>query len=261
MDTFFEHDRGDRYVAGPMTGGPWDPRMQHGGPVSALLARIVDDIEQIPGQRLARVSFELLRPVPIGPMRITGTVVRSGKKVSLVDAILTDDEGGELMRARAWRLQPSPIELEETPAPGTMPPPDGLVPIDHAFGGTVPGFMHGVEVRFTQSSFTELGPGAAWFRLRKPLVAGTAARATDVVFVAADCGNGISGILDFRRYVFVNPDLTVHLSRLPDGEWVGLDAETTIVPNGISIAAGILQDARGRLGRTAQSLFVEGRGA
>ena len=259
MDAFFEPAGDGRYFAGPFTGGPWDPRMQHGGPVSALLARALTDHEPVDGQQLARVSFELLRPVPIGPMRISTRTGRAGRKVSLVDAVLTDDDGSELILARAWRLQPTPPSVSSTLGPSSMPPASSVEPADRGFEDRIPGFMRGVEVRFTSGHFSEQGPGAAWFRLRVPLVEGTPMRATDPVCIAADCGNGISGVLDFTRYVYINPDLTVHLARLPDAEWVGLEAETVVSPDGISVATGRLQDARGQLGRTIQTLFVAER--
>lgn len=259
MDAFFEALGAGRYVAGVVTGGPWDPEMQHGGPISALVARALSDAEVVPGQQLARVSFELLRPIPVAPITITTRVSRGGKRVSLADAVVTSDDGTELMLARAWRIQPTPIELERSDDAARMPPPDDAVASRAAFGGLEPPFMRATEVRFVHGHFAEPGPGAAWFRLRASLVAGTAWRPTDPLFVAADCGNGISGVLDFQRYVYINPDLTVHLSRLPVGEWVGLDAVTSVTPSGVSIATGRLHDETGALGRTAQTLYVDAR--
>ena len=76
---------------------------------------------------------------------------------------------------------------------------------------------------------------------------------------AADFGNGISRIVDFERYLFVNTDLTVHLHREPEGEWVLLDARTVLEPHGAGLARSILSDERGQLGLAAQSLFVASR--
>lgn len=259
VEAFFEPAGTGRYLAGPYTGGPWDPRMQHGGPISALVARSLEDVEPVGGQVLARVSFELLRPVPIGPVRIEARVVRGGKKVSLVDAVVTDDDGTELIVARAWRIQPTPLELEATIVPSTMPAPEELPRAGFGAGEHEPGFTTGTDVRFTRGHFAEPGPGAAWFRLAVPLVAGTPWRPSDPVFLAADCGNGISGTIDFFRYVYINPDLTVHLARPPVGEWVGLDAVTRITPGGVTVAEGRLQDSSGELGRSIQTLFVAAR--
>ena len=65
--SFYEAD-GAALVATPMTRGPWDNRFQHGGPPAALVAGAV---ERFAGDyRVARLSIELLRPVPIAPVRV-----------------------------------------------------------------------------------------------------------------------------------------------------------------------------------------------
>ena len=69
--------------------------------------------------------------------------------------------------------------------------------------------------------------------------------------VAADSGNGVSATLDLERYIFINVDLTVHLHRLPQGEWVGLDAVTLPEPEGVGLADSVLHDERGPIGRGA----------
>jgi hypothetical protein len=66
-------------------------------------------------------------------------------------------------------------------------------------------------------------------------------------------------VLDFDRYVFINTDLTVHLVRYPAGEWVCLEAVTSIDSTGIGLADTALHDEQGRIGRSAQSLFVSAR--
>jgi Thioesterase-like superfamily len=75
--------------------------------------------------------------------------------------------------------------------------------------------------------------------------------------VAADVGNGVSALLDWRRYLFINTELTVHLLRGPDGEWVGVDAVTHL--DGVGLAESVLWDERGRIGRAAQTLLVRAR--
>jgi hypothetical protein len=79
------------------------------------------------------------------------------------------------------------------------------------------------------------------------------------VLVAADSGNGVSATLDWSRYVFINVDLTVHLHRLPAGEWVCLDAITIPEPTGIGLADTALFDERGPIGRALQTLLVAER--
>jgi hypothetical protein len=96
-------------------------------------------------------------------------------------------------------------------------------------------------------------------RMRGPLVAGEVPTPLQRVLVAADSGNGVSAALDHTRYLFVNTDLSVHLMRMPVGNWVCLEATTYPEPHGVGLADTTLWDERGRIGRAAQTLLVRRR--
>ena len=100
------------------------------------------------------------------------------------------------------------------------------------------------------------GPAAAWTRLRIPLVAGEEPSPTQRLVAVADSGSGVSGVLDFEGWIFINTDLSLHLHRLPEGEWIYMDARSTLDPHGIGVAETEFFDARGRVGRGAQALMV-----
>ena len=116
-----------------------------------------------------------------------------------------------------------------------------------------------MEIRFVSGAFLEVGPAVAWLRMRHPLVGGEEPSPLQRLLIAADVGNGISGAVDFRRFVFVNVDLTVQIERLPEGEWVCVDAVTLPRPRGNATAESVLGDERGRLGRAMQTLLVAER--
>jgi hypothetical protein len=97
-------------------------------------------------------------------------------------------------------------------------------------------------------------------RMRHPLIAGEEPTPLQRVAIAADSGNGISSPLDFRRFVFINVDLSIHLGRPPDGEWICLDSTTIPDPTGVGITDTALYDERGPLGRAAQTLLIDERG-
>ena len=103
------------------------------------------------------------------------------------------------------------------------------------------------------------GPVALWMPMRYPLLAGQAPSPLQRVMIAADSGNGVSQVLDPRRFTFVNPDLTVYLHRPPAGEWVCLDARTIPQAHGIGLADTRLLDEQGPIGRSAQSLLIDAR--
>ena len=121
------------------------------------------------------------------------------------------------------------------------------------------GYHTAMEYRFTAGEFTRPGPATAWLRMRHPLVPGEEPSPLQRVAIAADSGNGISSPLDFRRFLFINVDLTIHLGRPPSGEWICLDSTTIPDPTGIGITDTALYDERGALGRAAQTLLVAER--
>ena len=261
-DAFFVPD-GGRYLATELTRGPWDPRHQHAGPPAALLAR---ELEQLPTERpmrVARVTFEILRPIPIAALTTTAVVVRGGRSTELLEGSLSDADG-ELMRARAWRLREADVDLEEAPdqtlAPPTPPAsPGASEPTDFFDFGSGAGYHTAVDVRLAGGNFRAAGPATVWLRMRQPLVAGEEPAPLTRVLVAADSGNGVSWTLALRRYLFVNVDLSVHLHRLPRGEWVCLDAATTPERTGVGLADTALWDEDGRIGRSLQTLLIDRR--
>ena len=80
------------------------------------------------------------------------------------------------------------------------------------------------------------------------------------VLAVADSGNGVSSELDLAAWHFINPELTVHLHREAVGEWVCLDAATTISPGGAGLATSVLSDQQGPVAVGAQALLVAPRG-
>jgi hypothetical protein len=259
-EAFYERSGGDSFVASELTRGPWDPGAQHAGPPSALLGREIERFDGNGGFQVGRVVFEILRPIPIGPLRIESRMLRPGKKVQLVEASLFG-EAGELMRATAWLLRKSELELPEgavvddAPLPG---PEQGWTPEFFPTGQDA-GYHTAMEWKAVAGAFLEPGPATVWMRMRHPLVAGEEPTPLQRALIAADVGNGISAVLDWREYLFINVDLTVHFERMPKGEWVCVDAVTRPQPTGIGIAESALSDQRGRIGRAAQSLLIAQR--
>ncbi|SEL85442.1 thioesterase family protein [Streptacidiphilus jiangxiensis] len=263
VEAFFLPLGAQRFAATAAARGPWSPDSLHAGPPAALLGRAV---ERRSGAREAfrvvRMTFEILRPVPLGEVEVAVQEVQIGRSVELVDAELRTAEGKVAMRAHALRIRVGDeSELPELPAiesPVTVPGPEQSRPETFPLPWDE-GYHTSMEMRFAHGSAVEPGPAAAWFRMRVPLVADEEPSGLSRVLIAADSGNGISGALDFRRHTYVNPDLTVHLRRPPVGEWVGLDARTSVDQAGIGLADAVLLDEKAVIGRSAQSLFITSR--
>jgi hypothetical protein len=250
---------GGRFVPSELTRGPWDPDAQHAGPPAALLGRAIGACEPRDGARVARIAFEILGPVPLAPLAASARVVRPGRGVELLEGSLRGP-GGEVMRALAWRLRTAPVELDPPPPADPAPPgPADGQPRDSFPVRDRPGYHSAMEFRFVHGGFLEIGPAMVWMRPRVPLVAGEPTSPLERLLIAADAGNGVSATLDWRRYLFINTDLSVHVKRLPRGDWVGLDAVTYPEPDGIGLADTALWDEAGRLGRAAQTLVVRAR--
>jgi hypothetical protein len=259
LGAFYESD-GDRYRASELTRGPWDPDAQHAGPPSALLARGIELLPDAGDFQVGRITFEILRPVPIASLAVSARILRPGRRVQLVEAELRDGEE-VLMRATAWRLRIAELELPpgsivEVPAPA--PPEEGT---DAAFFPTDQehGYHSAMEVRFITGGFLETGPATVWLRMRQPLVAGEEPTPLQRALVVADVGNGVSSALDYHRFLFINVELTVHFERMPAGEWICVDATTLPRPSGVGVAESVLFDREGRIGRAAQTLLVTER--
>jgi len=221
------------------------------------------EIERVDGAeefQVGRVVFEILRPVPIGAVSVETRVIRPGKKVQLVEASLSND-GGELMRATAWLLRISELALPDGAVAEDLPPAgpqEGWTPEFFPTGQDV-GYHTAMEWKAVAGAFLEAGPATVWMRMRQPLVDGEEPTPLQRALVAADVGNGISAVLDWRSYVFINVDLTVHFERMPEGKWVCVDAVTRPQSSGIGTAESVLSDQRGRIGRAAQSLLIARR--
>jgi len=244
---------GEGYRASELSLGPWFPGALHGGPPAALMAHVLAG--QVPEPlRLARISLELVRPVPVGPLALGVEVVRPGRRVTLLDGVLRDPEGTEVLRARA--LFVIPTELDATPAePPPFPGPEAGTPND--WQSPTPMFAtDGMQIRFVQGAFRHVGPAIAWFRLTVPLLAGEPTLGLDRVVAAGDFGNGIAPAVPWDGHTFINPDLTVHIERDPVDEWVALEAHTRVQRGSVAVAESVLWDRRGRIGRAVQTLLV-----
>lgn len=255
-DALFRRE-GDLYHPTPLTEGPWSPDAQHGGPPAALLAGAIEKVPAETEMVVARITIELLRPVPLETLRLASEVVRPGRKVQLVSATLWHQDT-EVARALGLKIRRTEIELPfQQPAVDPIPGPSQGN--DAAFFANPGGFAtEAVEIKMIEGDFAEAGPGQAWIRLRVPLIDGEETTGVERVAAAADFGNGVSNLAgQERNWVFINPDLEIRINRPPEGEWIYLDSETRISPGGAGIASSTLADNKGWLGLAAQSLFVD----
>jgi hypothetical protein len=262
---------GDTLVPTDLARGPWDENAMHGGPPSAVLTRAIERAETPDGvsMDIARITIELLRPIPLEPIIVRTDVVRPGRKIQLVDAtIAIASTGVEVSRARALRIRTITVALPyDDPVRGPLlvaeaPPstPEAGITMASLLEDTYEAFHRdAIELRFVEGSWQDPGPVAMWGRLLVPLVAGEEPTAMQRTVALSDMGNGVSGVVGFDTHMFINPELSVHVWRPPAGDWVGLRCRTDLGDDGIGLAESSLYDGAGRFGRAEQSLIVDVR--
>jgi hypothetical protein len=258
MNAVFRLD-GNVAVSTGLAAGPWDPSLQHGGAPAALAAAAAERLATAVPMRVARLTVDLLRPVPVAPLEIRSAVVREGRKIQLCQVQLLADRT-EVVRASVLKVRTADVALPRHVGhePLTLPGPEAGRPPKVKLSAN-PGFTDSISVSVVKGDFHLPGPAAIWFRLDLPIIAGEMTTPLMRAVAAADFCNGASSVLDFREWTFINGDLTLSLARQPVGEWILLDAETWLGPEGAGLASAKLADTAGYFGRAVQSILVEPR--
>lgn len=249
---------GNSVVTSPDAAGPWDRRMQHGSAPSALVTWAAERIPTLVPMNVARVTIDLMRPVPVAPLTIETEILREGRKIQLCAIKLLAD-GVQVVGATVLKIklqsQPLPDDVKDFPV--TLPSPEDSV-VEDGHGAISP-FAGMMSMRAARGRFGQAGAGAIWFRLDHPLVADEAVSQAMRAVVAADFSNGTASTLDFRTWTYINADLSVNLARQPVGDWILVDGESWIGPDGAGLAMSRLADRQGYFGRAVQSLVIEKR--
>ena len=251
-------DLGVHHVtATSLAAGPWSDQACHGGAPGALVTRAAEALPTLVPMEVARVTCELLRPVPVGPLEVAAEIVREGKKIQLAE-VRVRAAGIDVVRAIVLRTR-----VVEQPELATL----------YGYEEPIPAFEEGVAensrvpdrfaslfaMRTVKGSFREKGPAALWFRLDGELFEGERASPASRALAVADFSNGISTLVAFDECTFLNADLTVNLARQPVGEVLLVDARTLPGGGGRAVAQSRLGDRYGWFGSATQSLLIERR--
>lgn len=259
-------DGSGRYRAEPITRGPWDPGLQHGGPPCGLLGHAVEVAMASSPLVLSRLSVELLAPVPVAEFDVETSIVRNGRRVAVVDATL-HTQGRLVARASSqWVQAAHPMtSAQSVVIPGDRAIPErgehSMEPADGDFmasagGYPRPGFnCDAVETRLVTGSTEESGPGCAWFRLRVPVV--DTAPVTPITRLAAisDLAAAAGWEISPNGRGVINTDVTIQLVRHPLGEWICMDSRIRASSAGTGFCDTLVFDDHGVVGRIGQSLL------
>lgn len=255
-------DGTERFQPTGHTLSTWSDDMQHGSPPSALLARAVRRCDARPDTRLTRVVIEILGPIPLTEIRVRSWIERPGRRIELVVAELSaagpDGTWRAVARGTGWRLQTADTTAIAHAADPTIPPRAADAPPlpEGHFWRT--GFIDSVEWNWL-TPIGAPGVGLAWGKPHPDLVDGEPLDPVDRLFLIADTANGVGTKINPTEWTFLNTDVTVHLFRVPDGDWIGVSAETSYGPDGVAMSSGVLHDDSGPVARVTQTVQVRAR--
>jgi hypothetical protein len=251
--SFYEPLGDGRFGSTSATAGPWSAAAQHGGPPAALLVRALESLDEGAPRAVGRFTMDLLGPVPLADLAVTASVLRPGRSVSLRQAEIARPDGRVVARAQAWTFP-------DTDGPGdrgtALPhgPDDGHTEDPPA--SWVRGYLDAMEWQWIEGAVTRPGPATVWMRPRLPLVPGEEMSPLQRLVCCVDSASGASAALDPEQWTFMNTELTVHVVRPPVGEWVCLQASTTLAPGAVGLATADVYDGHGQVARSAQALLV-----
>ena len=243
--------------------GPWRADGLHGGAVSALLGHSLQE----DGWQLARVTMDLVRRVPSQPLRLSMTTGTGSRRVLRREAELW--AGDQLVaKAAALLLPETQVDLPPQPErrldlPGSRegePAGELRAAAIAERIGYVSFVSHAVTTRTARRGGSDAGH-VFWLKLLLPVIAGEAISPIQRVAAAADYANGGFPSLPFETWSFMSLDLTLQLTRPPQGEWIAVTCDSLAAPTGIGLGDAELYDVDGRIGRAAATLLVEPRRA
>lgn len=240
------------YAPTALATGPWDRRLQSGVVLNALIAHLIEQAPSPVPMVTSRLLLDMMKPTLMAPVETRVSVLREGKRLQLLDVELIQD-GATTARASALRIRAG--ESPATDAPRHLLPSIDLPSLN---GGRSP-LQHINETRLESGGLEVPGPGVVWARMTGEILPGVPISPFVQLAMAADFGSGTSSFVNWREWSFANVDISLHLTRMPQGEWVRIAAETGSAGNGIAIVHSTLADEQGELGHAHQTLFLDKR--
>lgn len=249
---------GDTLLPTSFAVGPWSADTLQASAYGGLLVRALERASAPADMMIARLSFDLWRPVTREPITTSTAVLREGRKAQTLEASLIQ-AGKPVARCTGVFLK---SDVASTPPTAPLVPPalgpEAGRPIPPHVKAWSP-FFTSVDTRVIAGDLFEPGPASAWFHLERPLVLGEESSPLVHATSAADLASGISAVVDIRAWSFVNADLTMVIWRVPRAPWILLAAETYAGDRGTGVAHGLLSDVDGPFGRCEQTLIFERR--
>lgn len=234
--------------------GAWSEEDHHFASIAGLVAHEIERFRDEQGAsdlRLGRISYDILGRLPMSELTVDVEVLRPGRTIELLQATVTIG-GRQVIIARAWYLSRADTAdvaaAEKEPIPSPEDPETG--DLSSIWPG---GYIAQLEARVVER---RAGRATVWLHSPSQIVAGEQAGDLARFIGNIDAANGIAVRQDIDKWTFPNVDLTIHLHRIPEGTWTGLDTEVTWGPDGVGLTSSTLHDARGAVGTAEQILTL-----
>ncbi len=249
---------GENFIPSELAGSPWHRSTLHGGAPSGLLAHCLECHLNDGSLQAARLSIDLLRPVPSSPLQVKVATIRKGKRIALLHADLFSGET-LLAKASALFVKPSDITVPQHAPKLTMEMPGPQKLEEKSFAeilfqkaaGVPPGLHTTVRLR-PVTNLSESGEGSAWIALPVPVIQDTVTTPFVQAATICDFGNGVGQLNLGKGMGTINSDIHLQLTRLPKSQWLGLQSQTLMEPHGIGQAHTVLHDEFGPIGMVSQ---------
>jgi len=281
--SFFTKDSNDPSKFHPTlhARGPWDENSLHGRVICGLIAYEAESnhisVEDAKHLQVSRITVDLFRQAPMDTLTIESTVIRSGRRIKVVDVNIKADipkrglnivaRGSLVMLKKSETpegLVWSPPSWESVAPKENYPAPTNKLNIDkqkplpiwQTVNAGQPKILKELDSAITSDSNT---PKLAWIRETHQLVDGEDSTPLVRVAQVADVANpfansGTNGLN------YINADISLYLQRNPEGSWIGTEAFYHGASDGIAVGTIALYDRQGRIGTSTVCGLAQFRG-
>ena len=242
-----------RYCSTVHAQGAWNEHEQHMAPASGIIAAELAQFQPRDDVRIGRIGYDIFGLIEAGEFSIVTRMIRSGKTIELLESEM-QAQGRTCIVARAWRMCIDDSSAVAGLEDQVIQQPDALAQW-HGMSRWPGGFIQSIEARIDEKH--RPGKGIVWLNNAKEMVENQPTSDFVHLLGMVDTANGIvprqEG--DFT-WIFPNLDLQIHMHRLPQGRWLGLETMQQFGSDGIGLTSTILHDVQGPFGRSEQILTL-----
>lgn len=241
-----------RYLSNAGSQGSWSEKEQHMAPATGIICAELFQFSPRDDVRIGRISLDILGLISVGEFQIETKIIRPGKTIELIESTMIAG-GKSCISARTWRMAVSDTKvvagLEDQPVEG---PQDA--PVWDEIKSWPGGYIQSIEAR---SHERRHGKGIVWLTSKLEMVEGQSTPDFVRLMGLVDTANGVVTRQQWPfKYSFPNLDLQIHLHRMPQGQWLGLETVQQHGDDGIGLTSSVLHDIHGPFGRSEQILTL-----